>query len=43
MIDTSVHNQSFIEDCQVCCNPLEFDLIIQDNILQSFSVKSIGQ
>ena len=43
MIDPSINNQNFIEDCQVCCNPLEFDLIIQDNILQSFSVKSIGQ
>jgi len=43
MIDPSVNNQSFIEDCQVCCNPLEFNLIIQDNTLQSFSVIPIGQ
>ena len=43
MIDPSVNNQNFIEDCQVCCNPLEFDIIIQDNTLQSFSVIPIGQ
>ena len=43
MIDTSAGNQSFIEDCQICCNPLEFDLIIQGNTLQSFSVIPIGQ
>jgi len=43
MIDPSVYNQSFIEDCQICCNPLEFDLIILDNTLQSFSVIPIGQ
>ncbi len=43
MIDPSVHKQSFIEDCEICCNPLEFDLIIQDNTLQSFSVIPIGQ
>lgn len=43
MIDPSVNHQIFIEDCQVCCNPLEFDLIIQDQILQSFSVIPIGQ
>ena len=43
MIDPSINNQNFIEDCQVCCNPLEFDLTILDNTLQSFSVIPIGQ
>ncbi|MFT4801513.1 MAG: hypothetical protein ACI93N_001286 [Flavobacteriaceae bacterium] len=43
MIDSSVSHQNFIEDCQICCNPLEFDLIIQENTLQSFSVISIEQ
>ena len=31
MIDPSVSNQCFIEDCEVCCNPLEFTIEIQDN------------
>lgn len=43
MIDPSVNHQNFIEDCTVCCNPLEFDLIIEDQTLQSFSVIPIGQ
>lgn len=43
MIDPSDPSQSFIEDCEVCCNPLEFDIIIQDNTLLSFSVIPIGQ
>jgi hypothetical protein len=43
MIDPSVYNQSFIEDCEVCCNPLEFKLEIHDNNLISFSVNSIEQ
>ena len=43
MIDPSVNHQNFIEDCQICCNPLEFDIIVQENTLQSFSVISIGQ
>jgi hypothetical protein len=25
MIDPSIEKQNFIEDCEVCCNPLEFD------------------
>ncbi len=43
MIDPSVCEQNFIEDCEVCCNPLEFNLSVMNNNLESFSVNSIGQ
>ena len=43
MIDPSINTQNFIEDCEVCCNPLEFDLVVQANTLQSFSVNTIDQ
>ncbi|MDB9847221.1 CPXCG motif-containing cysteine-rich protein [Flavobacteriaceae bacterium] len=43
MIDPSILNQTFIEDCETCCNPLEFKIQIQDNILLSFDVNSIEQ
>ena len=43
MIDPSVDEQNFIEDCEVCCNPLEFNLSVINNNLKSFSVNSIGQ
>ena len=43
MIDPSVANLSFIDDCEVCCNPLEFTIEIHDNNLISFSVNSIEQ
>lgn len=43
MIDPSVDEQNFIEDCEVCCNPLEFNLSVMNNNLESFSVSSIGQ
>ena len=43
MIDPSVLNQCFIEDCEVCCNPLEFTIEIQENNLISFYVSSIEQ
>ena len=36
-------NQSFIEDCEICCNPLEFDLSITDNSIQTFSVIPVDQ
>ena len=43
MIDPSVNEQNFIEDCEVCCNPLQFDIIIKNNRILSFSVTEIGQ
>lgn len=28
LIDCSVEEQSYIEDCQVCCRPINFDVSI---------------
>ena len=41
MIDPSISNQTFIEDCETCCNPLEFNIQVQENIVQSFDVNSL--
>ncbi|MDA7716028.1 CPXCG motif-containing cysteine-rich protein [Flavobacteriaceae bacterium] len=43
MIDPSISNQAFIEDCETCCNPLEFSVKVQENVIQSFVVISLEQ
>ena len=43
MIDPSIANQQFIEDCETCCNPLEFIISVNDNLIESFDVLSIEQ
>ena len=43
LIDTSITNQSFIEDCETCCNPLEFHINVRNNVIESFDVNSIEQ
>ena len=43
IIDSSVKEQSFIEDCEVCCNPLEFNLRVENNVIEIFSVDSLEQ
>ena len=43
LVDPSVDHQNFIEDCEVCCNPLEFSILISSNNVVSFSVTPIGQ
>ncbi|MGJ3234475.1 CPXCG motif-containing cysteine-rich protein [Marivirga sp.] len=30
LIDISVSKQSYVEDCEVCCNPLQINLEIED-------------
>ncbi|WP_372767820.1 CPXCG motif-containing cysteine-rich protein [Lutibacter sp.] len=39
LLDTSVTNQIYIEDCEVCCNPLEFAVKFENEQLTSFSVQ----
>jgi hypothetical protein len=29
LIDCSVPHQNYIEDCQVCCQPITFDVIVE--------------
>ena len=28
LVDQSVHQQTYIEDCQVCCRPINFDVAV---------------
>ena len=30
VLDTSVRSQKYIEDCEVCCNPIEVRYIVDD-------------
>ena len=43
LIDSSIEEQIFIEDCEVCCNPIEFEVKIINNNILSFSAINIGQ
>jgi hypothetical protein len=33
LIDSSINDQSFIEDCEVCCNPNKIDYLFKKNQL----------
>ncbi|RAJ19904.1 Cysteine-rich CPXCG [Gelidibacter algens] len=43
LMDYSVPHQSYVEDCEVCCNPIQITVTVSDNTLQSFSAESIEQ
>ena len=39
VLDFSVRCQSYVEDCEVCCNPIEISYTVQDDELADFSAK----
>lgn len=43
MVDPSVGDQNFIEDCEVCCNPIDFKISVENNEVVSFSSEQIDQ
>jgi hypothetical protein len=39
VLDLSVRRQSYVEDCEVCCNPIEVSYTVRDNALADFNAK----
>jgi transcription elongation factor Elf1 len=39
VLDLSVRRQTYVEDCEVCCNPIEVSYRVEDDSLSSFSAK----
>jgi len=36
LLDPSVPHQNYIEDCQVCCQPIIFDVTVDDDEVNVF-------
>lgn len=43
LIDTSVVAQNYIEDCEVCCNPIQLNIQIEEGEIISFNAEGIDQ
>jgi hypothetical protein len=43
LLDTSVRSQTYVEDCEVCCNPIEVSPEFRDDELVGFEARDIGQ
>ncbi|MDG1160497.1 MAG: CPXCG motif-containing cysteine-rich protein [Flavobacteriaceae bacterium] len=43
MIDPSIEEQNFIEDCEVCCNPIEVTPVFNSFELIAFESQSLEQ
>lgn len=43
LVDTSVEAQTYVEDCEVCCNPLEFRIACGHAGVFSVEVRPLDQ
>ncbi len=43
LLDSSVNHQIYIEDCEVCCNPIQIEPIFKNQILINLIIQSIEQ
>ena len=42
VLDTSVPRQTYIEDCEVCCNPIEVSYTVEEDTIVSFNAKTLA-
>ncbi|WP_353778754.1 CPXCG motif-containing cysteine-rich protein [Winogradskyella sp. 3972H.M.0a.05] len=41
LIDSSQNQQHYIEDCEVCCNPIQLNFRIEADAITDFSAKIV--
>ncbi len=41
LVDTSVSTQTYIEDCEVCCNPLSLTIRSQNDDIVGFDAEAV--
>jgi transcription elongation factor Elf1 len=39
VLDVSVRRQTYVEDCEVCCNPIQVSYRVEEDELASFAAK----
>jgi len=39
VLDTSISGQTYIEDCEVCCRPIEIHYLLEDESLVEFEAR----
>lgn len=43
LLDPSVSSQTYVEDCEVCCNPIEITASFSDGVLAAFETRNLEQ
>lgn len=43
MLDVTVSEQNYIQDCEVCCNPIEIVYSTEGGVIIDFEARQLGQ
>ncbi len=43
LLDLTAGGQTYVEDCEVCCNPISIYFDVEDGAIASFQAESSGQ
>ncbi|WP_297704967.1 CPXCG motif-containing cysteine-rich protein [uncultured Eudoraea sp.] len=43
LLDPSIQRQNYVEDCEICCNPIELSIEFINNDLESFRANNLEQ
>lgn len=43
LLDPSIKQQKYVEDCEICCNPIELTIEFSDGNPESFQAKNLEQ
>ena len=41
LLDPDMSGEDYVEDCQVCCNPIEISFIMIEGNIRSFQAKKL--
>jgi transcription elongation factor Elf1 len=41
-LDLSVARQTYIEDCEVCCKPIEISFSVEDDEIADFNTRTLA-
>jgi hypothetical protein len=41
VLDTSVKGQTYVEDCEVCCQPIEVRYTVKDEVVRHFEARAM--
>jgi hypothetical protein len=41
VLDTSVSSQTYVEDCEVCCHPIELRYTVEDGAVTDFEARPL--
>jgi hypothetical protein len=41
VLDTSVRAQTYVEDCEVCCHPIELHYAVEDDTVVEFEARAL--